>query len=228
MMMFENTKRDKYDVLRGSIICIEGLVGVGKSTAGKSMSAHLNSLGVTTKYFPEYVNSHLLKQYLSNMKLYAYYFQMFMLLKRIDSYKEAIRYAKKGGISIIDRCLVGDYAFAHMQYVKGYISGKDWEVYKSVMEEEKLRTPDIILYLKCDPGIAFKRMKYRNNHSEVNGYNLQYFEDLQVSYNNTMSNIDNDLIVNVDWDTNKKVSNEGLENITSEYLLNICRDKIIS
>lgn len=221
-------KYHKYKLLRSNVIGIEGLIGAGKSTAGKSLEIYLNDLDLRTKYFPEYMNTELLNQYLSNMNKYAYMFQMFMLLKRIDIYKEAILYANNGGISIVDRCLVGDYAFALMQYKKRLINDDDWNVYISIINQHQTPSPDIILYLLCDPKIAFERMINRAISSEVGGYTLKYFEDLELSYKETIELLECGLCHNCDWGLKRNTKDGKLDDASCMELLDIIRDKLIN
>ena len=219
-----------YGILKGSVICIEGLVGVGKSVAGFSIMSYLNALDIKTKYYPEYFNHDLLNQYLSNMSKYAYYFQMFMLLKRIDMYKEALAFADNGGVSVIDRCVVGDYAFATMQHKKGYITDEDWKVYLSVMKQDRMRMPTTILYLQCSPSVAFERILKRNITSEVSGYTLEYLKDLDASYTETIDIISggNNIICYIKWGESKHVLGGLLGNSSCIHLLECIKEKIVS
>jgi hypothetical protein len=95
-------------------------------------------------------------------------------------------FADNGGIAIVDRCLVGDYAFALMQHRKGFISDVEWKVYRSVAEKDRLPKPDVILYLSCTPEVGFERMRRRNISSEVSGYTLEYFQELLEAYTETL------------------------------------------
>jgi deoxyadenosine/deoxycytidine kinase len=91
---------EKFRVLKGGIYLIEGIIGVGKTTLGNSLEYYLNSVGLKCKFYKEYFNEDLLNQFIGNMKSYAYFFQMMMLTKRIEIYKEAEEFSKSGGISI--------------------------------------------------------------------------------------------------------------------------------
>lgn len=179
----------KYRLLRGSIIGLEGIIGAGKSTSGRSLERYLKKQGIRARYYPEFRNDEYLSLYISDMEKHAFGFQMFVLQTRISIYHEALAFADAGGVSIVDRCLSGDYAFALMQYRKEFITDSEWEVYLSVMKQSNVPTPDIILYLSCSPEVGFERMKRRNISSEVSGYNLEYFRELSNAYDETLAEL---------------------------------------
>lgn len=193
--------RRKYRRLRGTTIVIEGLIGTGKSTAGFSLTRWLNCNGIKARYFPEYRNDSLLDQYIKNMPKYAYAFQIFMLQQRLHIYSEAKKFAELGGVSIIDRSLLGDFTFAKMQKQKGFFTEEEWNVYISLMKHDTEIEPDIIMYLYCSPDISFNRMKTRGIQSEIGGYTLEYFNDLHKAYECSMSDISHK-IHKVPWEKN--------------------------
>lgn len=178
----KNTEYRKYRNLLGSIIVIEGIIGVGKTTLGNSLAEYLNSLDIKAKFFPEYRNGQLLEQYITDMKKYAYAFQLFMLGKRIAAYKEVECFTKQGGIAIVDRGIIGDMTFARMQYEKNNFTDEEWSVYQSIVKQEINNEPDTIIYLDCQPEVAINRIKKRGIQSESTGYEIEYIKALQSSY----------------------------------------------
>lgn len=126
---------DKLKYLKGGIYTIEGIIGVGKTTLGRSAERYLNNIGLKEKFYPEYVNKELLAQYIGNMKRYAYSFQMIMLCKRIEIYREAERLAETGGVALIDRSIIGDMTFARMQKDNGNFTEDEWNIYLSLMKQ---------------------------------------------------------------------------------------------
>lgn len=170
-----------YRQLRGVCILIDGIIGVGKSTLGKSLEQFLKSIGISARFYGEYVNARLLEQYISDMKKYAYPFQMIMLCRRFEIYRDAKRFAAAGGVAIIDRNLLGDYAFAFMQHKKGNITDEEWTIYTDMYKLENVEQPDYILFLDCGAETALRRTRRRGVESE-NSYTLQYFDDVKSAY----------------------------------------------
>jgi hypothetical protein len=59
----------KYSKLRGSVICIEGIISAGKTTLGKDMTEFLNELGLEAVFYQEYVEESLLHQFYEDPKV---------------------------------------------------------------------------------------------------------------------------------------------------------------
>ena len=218
MKLFTNTNSEqtKYRCLIGSIIALEGLIGAGKSTLGLCLETYLKKIGINARFFPEYVCEPLLDQYIKNMSKYAYSFQIIMLQKRLEIYNQAHQFALAGGISIVDRSLIGDYTFAHMQHTNGYISNLEMNVYMQIMNKENLIEPSVVIYLKCDPQIAYQRMINRGNVGERNGYSLEYFQNLNESYQETIQGSSH-TILTIDWnqsrETDSKMATDILDSL---------------
>jgi deoxyadenosine/deoxycytidine kinase len=186
--------------LTGTEIILEGLIGIGKSTLGKSLSGYLEKNGLPVKFFPEFVNESLLSLYISDMKKYAFTFQVIVARERLRIYDEAKKFSSKGGISIIDRGLIGDLTFATMQRDKGFINSTEWEVYKSLVE---LRhdEPMITVHLNGSPQLAYTRMQERKISSEISGYTVGYFEDLNDAYMKILEDVGKNInILRIPWD----------------------------
>ena len=67
--MFSKDKPNSrlYNFLRGSIIIIEGPIGVGKTTLGESMAKVFADAGVPCVFYPETVHTPWLEMFLSDM-----------------------------------------------------------------------------------------------------------------------------------------------------------------
>ena len=195
--------------LRGSIIVIEGLIGAGKSTLGKGLAEYLNRIGIKARFFPEFVNHDLLGLYIGDMEKYAFPFQAIMVKERLAIYQKAAEYSATGGISIIDRSLIGDLTFAKMQKDKEFFTEKEWLTYNSLLKNDDNITPSILIYLECQPQKAFDRMKKRSHESEVDGYTLGYFEDLDKAYKETLNSEEvEEILCSIDWNVDRKITDK--------------------
>lgn len=169
--------------MRGGITIFEGIIGAGKSTASKKLRDLLEKVGIPVKLFEEDVDPLLLDLFLSDMKKYAFAFQMTMLVQRQKIYMQALDFARReNGVSIIDRSLSGDGAFVGLHVDYGNISDKEYDAYLSVMSGTALPEPSKIIYLDVTPEVAYERIKARNRGQEASKYTLEYLHDLDVNY----------------------------------------------
>jgi deoxyadenosine/deoxycytidine kinase len=217
----ENTQKNIADnFFKGMVIVLEGLIGAGKTTLGSSMEEHFIKDGMKAKFFPEYRNDELLNMYLTDMKKYSFHFQIVMIMKRIEIYKEAIKFAAEGGVAIVDRGIFGDMAFSLMQYKKKFFTEEEYKVYFSVIEKEMLNTPHLILYLKTSPEIAFERMQKRNIAGEVGAYTLEYFREVENSHYEVMNNYPDIKVVTIDWNPDLQIERLKLNHDAIRNFLN--------
>ena len=204
---------EKLRMLKGGIYIIEGIIGVGKTTLGNSLEHYLNNVGLKCKFFKEYLNEDLLNQFIGDMKSYAYFFQMVMLIKRIEIYKQAEEFSKLGGVSFIDRSLIGDMTFAKMHYINKNISENEWKIYNNFIKEAKLLVPSACIYLQCNTETSIRRVKNRGLTSEIIGYDIDYITKLKDMYDSVIINTTNVKIISLNWDKSIILN----DNMISEY-----------
>jgi len=212
---------EKLRVLKGGIYIIEGIIGVGKTTLGNSLEHYLNNIGLKCKFYREYFNQDLLNQFIGDMKHYAYSFQMIMLIKRKEIYKQAQEFSDSGGISFIDRSLIGDMTFAKMHYENGNISEDEWKIYNNFVREEELFTPSACIYLKCNIETSIDRVKHRGITSEINGYNVDYVTKLKDMYDEIISNTTNFKVITLKWDQSIKVIDSTISEDNINDIINL-------
>ncbi len=201
--------------LRGKVICIEGPIGVGKSTLGETIVTYCTKKGMPARFYPECVDEDYLKLYLKDMPRHAFGFQKDTLEKRIQVFREAIEFARTGGVAIIDRGVLGDIAFATMQHDGGLFSEEDWECYKRVIGRALLYEPDFILHLKCDAETAIERVK-RRNHTEESVYETSYMEKLGKATSAVLAEHYHGQLLERDWSPDLSASGNTVLEITDE------------
>lgn len=209
--------------LHGRIIVIDGIIGVGKSVLGRSIECYLNNHNITAKFFPEYFNKKLLDYYLSNIREYAFMFQAIMANSRIELYRRALEYAKIGGVSIIDRSILGDTAFAKMQLDKGFISKEQYEIYWSILDQASdLYAPDYTIYLDCSIETCIRRINRRNIDSEVQTYDIDYHNALTTAYNDVYKAHPDLVVYKLDYNTDDARLSNGM--LSDLYIVNILNE----
>ena len=223
MFASRNPSYDRFKSLRGSVFTLEGIIGVGKTTLGRSLEKYLDEIGISAKFFPEYVNKRLLGQYIGDMKRYAYSFQMIMLCKRIEIYRDAERFAATGGVAIIDRSIIGDKTFARMQKDNGNFTDDEWETYLSFIRQEIQLTPSASVFLRCTAKTSMDRVKQRGIEAEVNGYTSEYMDQLHAAYDVSIAECINVRHLIVEWNdpipfSNGYLDTKFIENILIELL----------
>lgn len=203
-----NKEKLKYSFLMGAIIVLEGLIGVGKSTLGESLYEYLTSIGLDVVWFPEEIPEPLLSLYTESMNKYAFPFQVIVARDRKVVLTKAHELSRQGKIVLIDRCLLGDYAFGLMQKEKGFFNDEEFESYMKMISTN-FPHPTYTVFLDCPPEVAFERMKRRGNKKEINGYTLEYFQDLDQVYRRVVLSTHH---LKVDWTETvikkKKISRE--------------------
>lgn len=204
MLRSQTTDEIEFRSLRGSVISLEAKISAGKSTLGKSMEAFLSKAGFRAKFYEEPVSEHLLNLYLSDMKKYAFSFQLVIIERRIQIHKEATLFAQSGGIAIIDRGVYGDLAFAHMQRNAGLFTDQEWSTYNAEIEDQKLDDPYIIVYLDCSTETALRRVKVRGNQSEINTYTPDYMDRLEAAHQESLKDFDG-VLLHLNWEDDQPV-----------------------
>lgn len=188
--MFQKSNQlfQNFKFLRCNVIILEGTIGVGKTTLGTSMENFLNGLGIRTKFYKEFVNEKLLAQYINNMEKYSYTYELMMMTYRINIYREAKSFADSGGVAILDRSVIGDYAFGLLQKKRGFISEEEWNILISRITKENLPEPDYVIHLNCEPDVAISRTTKRSSDAEKK-YTLEYFLKLKEAYDQAMIDV---------------------------------------
>lgn len=204
--------------LRGAIILIEGVIGAGKTTLAGKLANLLTRVGIPVKFFEENVNTHLLGLFLADMKKYAFAFQLLMPAQRRNIYLQAMEFSRiHNGVSIIDRSLYGDLAFANMHHDMGNIDDAEWKAYESLMSNDPLPQPSVIIYLDVDTEVAMARIKARNRGTEANAYTSEYIQGLDGNYRCLLESSDIPTRY-IDWTQPRNLSDEELLEIADEVV----------
>jgi len=170
-------------MLSRPIIWIDGIIGVGKTTAVEQIGKCLNF-----NILPEPVNEKLLKIYYEDQERWGFPFQIDMLNKRFAIQLKASSINGSTG-AIIDRGLPGDRVFAKMLWQRGKIHRVEWEIYEQSYNTftHLLSPPTLLIYLNATPEVAYTRIKNRAREAEVEDLlPIEYLKNLNKAYRNML------------------------------------------
>ena len=155
-------------------LAIEGVIGVGKTSLARLLQPKFNAQSLL-EVFEE---NPFLSDFYSDRKRYAFQTQIFFLLSRYRQQREAVPAALDQGSLISDYTFSKDALFARLN-----LDGDELETYHQVHEAlaERIRTPDLTVYLKVDTDVAMHRIAMRDRPYERN-MDRGYIESLNRAY----------------------------------------------
>lgn len=190
-------------------IVIDGIIGTGKSTLTKTLSA---AMGYEPYYEPVQNNPYL-EDFYKDMKRYGFAMQVYYLNARYRQMKTLGARIGSGEIkgAIADRGIWCDTIFAKMLFEQGNIDKRDYACYQDLFDNFVLRDmpfPQMIVYLKCSPETALKRIKARGRGAE-NDMPIDYLCDLKQHYEDFLSDIQTVgvKVLTLDWEEFQPVEN---------------------
>lgn len=174
-------------------ICIDGVVGAGKSTLGEILAKELN-----LEFFKEPVlDNPLLDKFYYDKKRYSFPLQVFFLNKRFKMIKEA---DELGGC-IMDRSIYGDVIFAKMLMEDGDMTPEEFDLYEELLHNmlEHVKRPRLMIYLENSVDKAIEKIERRGRDYEQI-VPRRYWESLNKNYKEYFENynISDILVINVD------------------------------
>lgn len=235
IQVFKSTtiNEELFRLLKSARICVDGNIGSGKTTFIRSLKNYLTKKGISVQSEEENMNNKMLilNLFIENPEKYAFAFQATMLSERLNIYRMSLPELISGKTVLIDRSLVGDYAFAQHHYQEGNINHAEWLAYQEMIQkysdEEFFRMPDFYLYLSVTPEKCLHRISKRNRPGEKSGYTLEYLEALERSHCFSFSEM-NVPFFEIDWNEEVFTDNSGLisDDKIEHVLLTILEQKI--
>jgi deoxyadenosine/deoxycytidine kinase len=184
------------------IIVIESVIAAGKTTLIAALKDYCDAIGTECIVYDEPINRDFLKLYVSNIRKYAFPFQVIIGRERIALLERAIEKDSPEKIILLDRGICGDAAFALMQYENGYFTDQEYEVYKSLTDNNFLKGDFQTIYLRCSPEKCFERMKKRGEEQ----YTLEYLAKLHEVHEELLGNC----CRTFEWDEDRDYIPDGI------------------
>ena len=182
------------------MIIVEGNIGAGKSTFLKNLALHSDYFDIAQEpvdsWHKKEDGSNLLENFYKNPQRWAYTLETFAMAARLQ---EHVKHAKNKKPIIIERSIYsGHYCFAKNDYLAGYMTEIEWELYQQWFDTviaSFATPPKGFIYLKVAPEVALARIQKRNRVGEEN-ITLAYLKEIEkrheeflVHKNNVLSNI---------------------------------------
>ena len=156
-------------------IAIEGVIGVGKTTLARMMQQVFN----TELLMEVFEENPFLARFYEDRERYAFQTQIFFLLSRYHQQRWAVPEILDSG-----RDLIADYTFAKdALFAKINLEGDELEMYTRVHEAlvEKIRVPDLVVYLKADTPVLMQRIEMRDRPYERD-MDVEYIDIVNQTY----------------------------------------------
>jgi deoxyadenosine/deoxycytidine kinase len=192
---------------RPTIISIEAAIGTGKSTLLKLIQSRCPNWVVVQEPVDLWQNvggeHNLLGHFYENPERFAFSFQTFCVLSRIESVTKAVAECPSGTKAIIlERSWFSDrHTFAEMLHKSGRISNMEWCLYDQWYKFAVKNSPRIDghVYLDCSVDTCMKRL-HKRNRSEESAVTTDYQKALIQHHEDWLKTIDPAMVCRVDVD----------------------------
>jgi deoxyguanosine kinase len=139
---------------------IEGVIGVGKTTLARQLQPAFQA-NILLEVFEE---NPFLSNFYADRDRYGFQTQIFFLLSRYHQQHQGIPQATANGAN-----LISDYTFEKdTLFARINLKGDELEMYYRVHEAlaEKIKHPDLIVYLRADTTMLMQRIAQRDRPYE--------------------------------------------------------------
>lgn len=183
-----------------NLVCIEGTIGVGKSTLTRALASLIKARAM---YEPVEENPYL-ERYYQDPKRWALEMQFWLCSRRFEMHEEAIQHIWKTGQTVImDRSIYGDWVFAKRNWLDGNIDEIGYESYLKHREvmDRYLLVPHQVLWLSAHPVTCRERIQQRGRDCEKT-ISLDYLQGLHTLHIHLMEDMRNrgSKVLALDWD----------------------------
>ncbi len=188
------------------ILILEGNIGAGKSTLLKILQKYLPEIDAvfepTDKWQKISKGSNLLDLFYRDTPRWAYTFQSYAFISRIQTQLENLKQNPHKGIQVLERSIFCDrYCFAKNCFESGLMSALEWNIYTEWFKwlaESYAPKPCGFVYLQTTPETCYKRLRKRGRKEEFS-IPIEYLRTLHNKHEN--------------WLVHKKEISEYVKNV---------------
>ena len=156
-------------------ICIEGVIGAGKTSLTRMLGEFLEAQVVFEK--PE--ENPFLEDFYADPGRFAFQTQLFFLLSRYRQQQDSVQ------TDLFHRMIVSDYLFAKDRiFAHLNLDDRELFLYDKVASllEQNIHKPDLVVYLQSNPEGLMANIKRRGRSYEKD-VSLDYIKSLNEAYN---------------------------------------------
>lgn len=181
------------------LVCIEGNIGVGKSSLTKSLAESLHGFPM----FEPVEDNPYLERYYKDPKRYALEMQFWLMSRRFEMHEKAIRHIWRTGQTVVmDRSIYGDWVFAKRNWLDGNIDDPGYLAYmhhRKVMNQY-LMAPHFVIALQAAPEVCLQRIKERSRDAEV-AVKIDYLRGLHTLHEELYLDMKSrgSTVIEIDW-----------------------------
>ncbi|MBD3344983.1 MAG: AAA family ATPase [Chitinivibrionales bacterium] len=193
-------------------ICIEGVIGVGKTSLCKLLAERFSARTI----LEQVEENPFLSQFYRNKEVYAFQTQLWFLLSRYRQLsEESIQQ------DLFHETVVSDYMFAKDRiFASVNLDDNEIVLYNNVAKilEREIPQPDLVIYLQASTDVLMKRIDKRGRQYESN-MDRAYIENLNQAYNHFFFHYTNSTVLIINTNEIDFVNNEvDLDEITGQIL----------
>jgi deoxyguanosine kinase len=155
-------------------VAIEGVIGVGKTSLARLLKSQFGA-ELLLEAFEE---NPFLSDFYADRQRYAFQTQIFFLLSRYRQQRETVPDTAAGPNLLADYTFEKDALFARLN-----LNGDELSTYQLVHHAlaERIRPPDLVVYLRVDTDVAMQRIAMRDRPYERN-MDRDYIEQVNSAY----------------------------------------------
>ncbi len=156
-------------------ICIEGVIGVGKTSLARLLAEHLGAKEIYEQ--PE--ENPFLADFYRDPRRFAFQTQLFFLLSRYRQQQESFQYDLFHEYTVSDYLFAKDRIFAHLN-----LEDRELFLYDKVASllERDIPKPDLVVYLQSTPERLMANIRKRGRSYE-RAMSEEYIRSLNEAYN---------------------------------------------
>lgn len=164
-------------------IAVAGNIGAGKSSLVQWLCAHYD----LEPFYEPHADNPYLADFYGDMSRWAFHSQLFFLANRFRHHKQL---ETATGPVVQDRTIYEDAeVFAAHLHAAGHIDDRDWATYTNLYDtlRGELRSPDLMIYLRCPLATLQKRIRERGRGYE-SAIPTAYLRSLDALYERWFAN----------------------------------------